>query len=251
MNYMICIPTAQMVSRENCERIHNILARMSDTYKIEIRPEQVKIKQGTAPDFYRKYRIYKEIRDRDGNAEAYLAPDEEEMILSVCRNEEEISLMKNCTYAYQYPASVVLKSFRDDKKEKTYRKEPLKEGTEAPAEEFSREGSENIKDRKRNRELKKERNRDRERPDRAERTDRERPDRTERTDRERRDRVDRADREHQERPDRDRQEEGRRDRGQHRDRSRDRVAKEENPCAQRQGRPQNKNREERTHERPF
>ena len=33
MNYMICIPSSRLVSREYCERIHNILARMSDQYR--------------------------------------------------------------------------------------------------------------------------------------------------------------------------------------------------------------------------
>ncbi len=138
------------MSRDNCERIHNFLARVSDVYKIEIRPEPVKMKQGPCPDYYKKYRIYKEIKERDGNGEAYLAPDEEEMFLSVCRNEEEIGLMKSCTYAYQYPANLVLKSFRDDKKEKSIRKagpEPVKppqpEGNKETATEITKE---NIKE---------------------------------------------------------------------------------------------------------
>lgn len=118
MNYMICIPSLEIVSRENCERIHNILARISETYKLNIVPEPVKMKSSQCPDYYKKYRIYKEIKDRDGNGEAYLLPEEEEMIMSVCRNQEEINLMKSCTYAYQYPANLVVKSFRDDKREK-------------------------------------------------------------------------------------------------------------------------------------
>lgn len=118
MNYMVCIPAPNVVSRENCEKIHNILARMSDTYKLNIVPEHVKVKQSPCPDYYRKYRIYKEIRERDGNGEAYLLQEEEDMILSVCRTPEEEELMKSCTYAYQYPANLVLKSFREDKKDR-------------------------------------------------------------------------------------------------------------------------------------
>lgn len=118
MNYMICIPSPAIVSRENCERIHNILARVSETYKLNIVPEQVKVKSSPCPDYYRKYRIYKEIKERDGNGEAYLLQEEEDMILSVCRNQEEEELMKSCTYAYQYPANLVIKSFREDKKER-------------------------------------------------------------------------------------------------------------------------------------
>ena len=35
---------------------------------------------------------------------------------NVCRNPEEVELMKSCTYAYRYPTTLVLKSFREDKK---------------------------------------------------------------------------------------------------------------------------------------
>ena len=118
MNYMICIPPSDQVSRESCERIHNILARMSDRYKLKIVPEPVKAKTLSCPDFYKKYRIYKEIRERDGNGDAYLLQDEEEMITSVCRNQDEVRLMKSCVYAYQYPANLILKSFREEKKER-------------------------------------------------------------------------------------------------------------------------------------
>ena len=118
MNYMICIPSPSMVNRENCEKIHNIMARISETYKLKIVPEPVKMKSTQCPDYYKKFRIYKEIKDRDGNGEAYLLQEEEEMILSVCRNPQEEALMKSCTYAYQYPANLVLKSFREDKKDR-------------------------------------------------------------------------------------------------------------------------------------
>lgn len=118
MNYMICIPSSEKVSRENCEHIHNILARVSETYKLKIVPEPVKSKIAPSPDYYKKYRIYKEIKERDGNGEAYLLQEEEDMILSVCRNAEEVELMKSCTYAYQYPANLVLKCFREEKRER-------------------------------------------------------------------------------------------------------------------------------------
>ena len=118
MNYMICIPSPNMVSRENCEKIHNIMARISEKYKLNIVPEPVKMKNGNYPDFYKKFRIYKDIKDRDGNGEAYLLQEEEEMILSVCRNVQEEELMRSCTYAYQYPANLILKSFREEKRER-------------------------------------------------------------------------------------------------------------------------------------
>ena len=89
---------------------------MSDQYRVNIVPEPVKMRQGSCPDFYKKYRIYKDIKERDGNGEAYLTSEEENMILSVCRNSEEVELMKSCTYAYRYPTTLVLKSFREDKK---------------------------------------------------------------------------------------------------------------------------------------
>ena len=107
MNYMVCIPAPDTVSRETCEKVHNILARMSDAYKLNIVPEPVKAKQSPCPDYYKKYRIYKEIKERDGNGEAYLLQE-----------EEEAELMKHCTYAYQYPANLVIKSFREDKKDR-------------------------------------------------------------------------------------------------------------------------------------
>lgn len=56
----------------------NILARMSDQYRVNIVPEPVKIRQGSCPDYYKKYRIYKDIKERDGNGEAYLTSEERE-----------------------------------------------------------------------------------------------------------------------------------------------------------------------------
>ena len=118
MKYIVCIPSEDQISRENCEKIHNILARMSDKYRLNIVPEPVKTKRIPSPPYYRKYRIYKEIRERDGNGEAYLTQEEESMILSVCRSPEEEELMRHCTYAYRYPANLVLKSFREEKRDR-------------------------------------------------------------------------------------------------------------------------------------
>ena len=118
MDYLLCMPAREMISRENCEKVHNILARMSDKYKLRIVPEPVKNKHFSCPPYYKKYRIYKPVRERDGNGEAYLQKEEEDMILSVCKTPEEEALMKSCIYAYQYSASVVLKSFRDREKKR-------------------------------------------------------------------------------------------------------------------------------------
>ncbi len=116
MDYLLCIPPRENSTRENCEKVHNILARMSDKYKLRIVPEPVKNKQFPCPDYFKKYRIYKPVRERDANGEAYLQQEEEEMILSVCKTPEEQELMKRCIYAYQYSASIVLKCFREKEK---------------------------------------------------------------------------------------------------------------------------------------
>lgn len=118
MDYMICIPPREDSTRENCQKVHNILARMSDKYKLKIVPEPVKNKQFSCPDYYKKYRIYKPVKERDTNGEAYLEKEEEDMILSVCKTPEEELLMKRCIYAYQYSASIVLKSFREKERKR-------------------------------------------------------------------------------------------------------------------------------------
>lgn len=122
MDYMFCIPAAETATRENCEKIHNILARMSDKYKLKITPVQAKVKQAPASDYYRKYRIYKQICDKEEGGDVYLQKDEEEMILSVCKNRQEQELMKSCIYGYCYPASMILKSFREDAKPRMEKK---------------------------------------------------------------------------------------------------------------------------------
>ncbi len=116
MEYLLCFPDKETNTRENCEKIHNVLARMSDTYKLRIVPEPMKNKQFQSPPYCKKYRIYKQVKERDANGEAYLEKEEEDMILNSCKTEEEQELMKNCIYAYQYSASLVLKSFREKEK---------------------------------------------------------------------------------------------------------------------------------------
>ena len=131
MDYLLCIPARETNTRENCEKIHNVLARMSDTYKLRIVPEPVKNKQFPCPPYYKKYRIYKPVKERDTNGEAYLEKEEEEMILSSCKTEEEQELMKSCIYAYQYSAAIVLKSFREKEKKNKMQVRPLSERTQA------------------------------------------------------------------------------------------------------------------------
>lgn len=132
MDYLLCIPARETNMRENCEKIHNVLARMSDTYKLRIVPEPVKNKQFPCPPYYKKYRIYKPVKERDTNGEAYLEKEEEEMLLSSCKTEEEQELMKSCIYAYQYSAAIVLKSFREKEKKNKMQVRPLSERTQAP-----------------------------------------------------------------------------------------------------------------------
>ena len=118
MDYLLCVPNMDRVSRDTCNAVNNILARMSEKYKIRIIPEPVRMKKGNCPDYCKKFRIYKDLREPGGNGEAYLLKEEEEMILSVCKTPEEVQLMKSCTYAYCYPAQWVLKSFKDKEKQK-------------------------------------------------------------------------------------------------------------------------------------
>ena len=131
MDYLLCIPARETNTRENCEKIHNVLARMSDTYKLRIVPEPVKNKQFPCPPYYKKYRIYKPVKERDTNGEAYLEKEEEGMILHSCKTEDEQELMKNCIYAYQYSAAIVLKSFREKEKKNKMQVRPLSERTQA------------------------------------------------------------------------------------------------------------------------
>ncbi len=131
MDYLLCIPARETNTRENCEKIHNVLARMSDAYKLRIVPEAVKNKQFPCPAYYKKYRIYKPVKERDTNGEAYLEKEEEEMILNSCKTEEEQELMKSCIYAYQYSAAIVLKSFREKEKKNRAQVRPLSERTQA------------------------------------------------------------------------------------------------------------------------
>ena len=99
MDYLLCIPARETNTRENCEKIHNVLARMSDTYKLRIVPEPVKNKQFPCPPYYKKYRIYKPVKERDTNGEAYLEKEEEEKdkILDMTIEELDLSVRSyNC-----------------------------------------------------------------------------------------------------------------------------------------------------------
>jgi len=96
MNYMVCIPSPSQVDRDNCEKIHNILARVAEKYKLKIVPEPEKTKMSSCPDFYKKYRIYKEIKEREGSGEAYLLVHPG----CVVYNEEKPAETGNCVGGY-------------------------------------------------------------------------------------------------------------------------------------------------------
>ena len=102
MEYMLCYPGTDNMTREKNDKVHNILARMSEKYKLKIVPEPMKNTAFRGGDFCRKFRIYKKLREREGTGEAYLD-----------REEEEKQIMKNCVYAYQYSSGLVLKAFRE------------------------------------------------------------------------------------------------------------------------------------------
>lgn len=118
MEYMLCYPGLDNMTPEKCEKVHNILARMSEKYKVRVEPEPVKSTFYRCPPYFRKYRIMKPLKEREaGGGEAFLDRTEEEMLLGSCRDDEEKLVMKNCIYAYQYQNGLVLKAFRDkDKK---------------------------------------------------------------------------------------------------------------------------------------
>ena len=100
MDYLLCIPPRENSTRESCEKVHNILARMSDKYKLRIVPEPVKNKQFPCPDYFKKYRIYKPVRERDANGEAYLQKEEEEMIL--IQSGEDLNYILSETYGFEF-----------------------------------------------------------------------------------------------------------------------------------------------------
>ena len=62
MNYMICIPSPSMVNHDNCEKIHNIMARISETYKVKIVPESVKMKSVQQRNFIRNSEFIRKSR---------------------------------------------------------------------------------------------------------------------------------------------------------------------------------------------
>ncbi len=47
MDYLLCVPNMDRVSRDTCNAVNNILARMSEKYKLRIIPEPVRIRRGT------------------------------------------------------------------------------------------------------------------------------------------------------------------------------------------------------------
>lgn len=90
MEHLYCLPEPSIISKETCEKIHNIMARVSEQYKVYVKPEPVKINNTPCPDYYEKYRVYPKTETDN----LY------DMVFKVCKNQQEISLMCKCICGY-------------------------------------------------------------------------------------------------------------------------------------------------------
>lgn len=90
MEHLYCLPHPSIMAQENCEKIHNIMARVSERYKVNVKQEPVKINQTPCPPYYEKYRIYPKTESD------YLYG----MICEVCENQQEESLIRQCIYGW-------------------------------------------------------------------------------------------------------------------------------------------------------
>ena len=91
MAHLYCLPYPKIVSQENCEIIHNIMARVSETLEFYAKEEAVMINQTPCPEYYHKYRIFS--RKDIGEFTRYV-------VLKVCQSEEEQALMYKCIYGW-------------------------------------------------------------------------------------------------------------------------------------------------------
>ena len=65
MTYLQCLPDPAIVSKEDCEKIHEIIGRLSLNGKIKIDAVPSNFKQYSAPENHRKYFFY--MRNPDVN----------------------------------------------------------------------------------------------------------------------------------------------------------------------------------------
>ncbi len=108
MTYLQCMPDPTLVTKEDCERIHEIIGRLSSNENIKIDTVPSNFKQYSAPENHRKYLFYMRPERNDGFE---LSQPEREMILKVCENEYEKQLMENCIYTYGYNGAQEVRTF--------------------------------------------------------------------------------------------------------------------------------------------
>ena len=108
MTYLQCMPDPTLVTKEDCERIHEIIGRLSFKENIKIDTVPSNFKQYSAPENHRKYLFYMRPERNDGFE---LSQPEREMILKVCENEYEKQLTENCIYTYGYNGTQEVKTF--------------------------------------------------------------------------------------------------------------------------------------------
>ena len=66
MTYLQCLPDPAIVSKEDCEKIHEIIGRLSLNGKIKIDAVPSNFKQYSAPENHRKYFFYMRPERNDG-----------------------------------------------------------------------------------------------------------------------------------------------------------------------------------------
>lgn len=108
MTYLQCLPDPAIVSKEDCEKIHEIIGRLSLNGNIKIDAVPSNFKQYSAPENHRKYFFYMRPERNDGFE---LSQPEREMILNVCGNEHEKQLMENCIYTYGHNGIQEVRTF--------------------------------------------------------------------------------------------------------------------------------------------
>ena len=108
MTYLQCLPDPAIVTKEDCEKIHEIIGRLSLNGKIKIDAVPSNFKQYSAPENHRKYFFYMRPERNDGFE---LSQPEREMILNVCGNEHEKQLMENCIYTYRHNGIQEVRTF--------------------------------------------------------------------------------------------------------------------------------------------
>ncbi|MCI8660927.1 MAG: hypothetical protein HFG54_11910 [Lachnospiraceae bacterium] len=108
MTYLQCLPDPAIVTKEDCEKIHEIIGRLSLNRNIKIDAVPSNFKQYSAPENHRKYLFNMRPERNDGFE---LSQPEREMILNICENEYEKQLMENYIYTYGYNGTQEVRTF--------------------------------------------------------------------------------------------------------------------------------------------